>query len=106
MYDMVPDSDTRLEDLRTKTDYMKKKREILSELQWPTDPFDKQNLSITISAKDIMDIPEARQKILESIWINVSQQEPQIPQQEQQNTQEIQTQQNTIEPIWRWIQIQ
>jgi hypothetical protein len=49
MYDMVPDSAKRLVDLKEKTDYMIKKREILAELQGPTDPFDKQNMSVTIS---------------------------------------------------------
>lgn len=72
MYDMVPTQEDRLKEMADKVDYMVNKRELLSKLQWPTDPFDKQNMTITLSGRDLMDIPEAREKILASIWIEVS----------------------------------
>lgn len=71
MYDMVPTQEDKLKEMKDKVDYMVSKRKLLSQLQWPTDPFDKQNMNITLSGKDLMDIPEAREKILASIGINV-----------------------------------
>ncbi len=107
MYEMVPDAEKRLEEIRIKTDYMKKKREILAELQWPTDPFDKQNMNISISWKDLMDIPEAREKILKSIWIDVMPQQPAKPMPQQELTpQTEQASKFSNEPVGRWFQVQ
>jgi len=106
MYDMVPDSAKRLVDLKEKTDYMIKKREILAELQGPTDPFDKQNMSVTISWKDLMDIPEAREKILKSIGIDVMpQQQQNIPQDPSMIPSEP-VAELPNQPIGRWIQLE
>lgn len=76
LYDMVPTNKDRIEELKNKVEYMKEKRGVMSELQWPVDPFDRQNINITISWKDLMDIPEARQKILASIGIDIAQKKP------------------------------
>ncbi len=103
MYDVIYEDEERIADIKQKVEFMKLKAQELSALSWPTDPFDKQNMSITISWKDLMDIPEAREKILASIWIDIKQQ-PQQPQQ-QAPTENISLPRQPQEVIWRPMNI-
>lgn len=82
MYGMVKSNDEKLEHLDETITYMKSKQEKLAALQWKQDPRDKVNFSVSVSAKDIADMPWWREKLLQSIWLEVTPPEQQVQPQE------------------------